>query len=87
VAKKPGNTANSRCEWSNEYADIVLSESTSTSIFDTRQDQFFPTSNATQIHSSMRFAGGKVRLFAPDEVLWEVDDRQLPVGLFWTGPS
>jgi thioredoxin reductase (NADPH) len=55
------------------------------SLIETRGPQMFPVLDAAQIETARRFASGKVRKFAPGELIYEVGSRHTPSWLVLEG--
>ena len=55
------------------------------SVIDTRRQQMFPVLDAGQIETASRFASGPARDFAPNEIVFEVGERQAPSWLVLKG--
>jgi thioredoxin reductase (NADPH) len=55
------------------------------SVIETRRQQMFPVLDAGQLETAKRFASGPARGFAPDEIVFDVDERQAPVWLVLQG--
>ena len=55
------------------------------SIIETRRQQMFPVLDAGQIETAKRFASGPARSFAPDEIVFDVGERQAPSWLVLQG--
>jgi thioredoxin reductase (NADPH) len=55
------------------------------SVIDTRRQQMFPVLDPAQIETAKRFASGPVRNFAPDEIVFDVGERQAPSWLVLNG--
>ena len=55
------------------------------SVIDTRRQQMFPVLDAGQIETAKRFASGPAREFAPDEIVFDVGERDAPAWLVLKG--
>jgi thioredoxin reductase (NADPH) len=55
------------------------------SIIETRRQQMFPVLDAGQIETAKRFASGPAQSFAPDEIVFDVGERQAPSWLVLQG--
>jgi len=55
------------------------------SVIDTRRQQMFPVLDVGQMETASRFASGPARDFAPNEIVFEVGERQAPSWLVLKG--
>jgi len=55
------------------------------SVIKTRGHQLFPVLDATQIDTAKHFASGPKRKFAPDEIVYDVGERDVPTWLVLKG--
>ncbi len=55
------------------------------SVIETRAHQLFPVLDQAQIDTAKRFASGPARDFAPDEIVFDVGERNLPIWLVLEG--
>ncbi len=56
-----------------------------TTIADSRHDQIFPVLDTVQIETAKRFASAAPRRFAPDELIYDIGDRNVPSWLLLEG--
>jgi len=54
-------------------------------VIETRRQQMFPVLDAGQIETAKRFASGPARSFAPNEIVFDVGERQAPSWLVLQG--
>ena len=52
---------------------------------ETRREQMFPRLNPVQLDTAVRFSSGAERVFAPDEVLFAIGERNAPAWLLLRG--